>query len=98
MNKPPFALQVYKDKVPKHALFAVYENGKVENPEFVADHMEGGNWFCWDYRLWKWMTDVYPHIKNKPIHYWQLHGKKFSRFYPSGLPPAVVQQARKSKG
>ena len=95
MNQPPLALQAYRDKVPKHALFAVYENGKVENPEFVADHMEGGNWFCWDYRLWKWMSEVYPHIKNKPIHYWQLHGKKFTRFYPSNLPPAVVPKARK---
>ena len=87
MTKPPVALEAYRDKVPRHALFAVYENGKVENPEFVADHWEGGNWFCWDHRLWKWLSEVYPHIKHKPIHFWQLHDKQFSRFYPTALPP-----------
>jgi hypothetical protein len=37
--------------------------------------------------LWKWMSEVYPHIKHKPIHFWQLHDKQFTRFYPSALPP-----------
>jgi hypothetical protein len=92
--KPPLALTAYRDKVPKHALFAVYENGKVENPEFVADHMEGGNWFCWDYRLWLWTTEVYPHIKKLPIHFWQLHDKEFSRFYPTSLPPVKAAKRK----
>jgi hypothetical protein len=33
------------------------------------------------------MSEVYPHIKHKPIHFWQLHDKQFTRFFPSALPP-----------
>ena len=42
-RKPPLAVEAMANKVPcDYALILVWQNGKVENCEFVADTLDGG--------------------------------------------------------
>lgn len=74
MAKPPLKLQHYVAKMPRsiHAFFAIVD-GYVDNPEFVADYLEGDNEYCWSRNMQKWKREVLPTLKRSKVTYWELH-------------------------
>jgi hypothetical protein len=57
---PPDVLRVLGRKLPAFALIIVWEGGKVDNPEVVADYYEGDDGFVGE--MWRWKKRVFPSI------------------------------------
>lgn len=81
MRRPPLKIQLLSPKLPPHA-FVVILDGDVQNPEFVAYHMEGGNDRCWDHNLAKWKRTVLPSLRRSNCEFWQKHGKEWTVWKP----------------
>jgi hypothetical protein len=80
MKKPPQKLRELAAKLPRtgHALILVLD-GRVENPEFVAYHLNGDNDRCWDFCFNKWKRTVYPTLARSVVDYWEFHRGELSR-------------------
>lgn len=57
---PPDVLRMLGRKLPAFALVVVWEGGKVDNPEFVADYYEADDGFVGE--MWRWKKRVAPTI------------------------------------
>jgi len=77
LRKPSGNLRLLSVKLPPYALVIIYQSGKVENPEFVADYYSGteinriGHFFAFQEEWKRWKREVYPNIDvDEPYELW----------------------------
>jgi len=82
------------NKIPcPYALMLVWENGKVENAEFVADSLDGGEilwkeYFSWRGEWMRWRERVASKIpENKNYELWAKWEKDYFMVHPNDASP-----------
>ena len=91
-KKPPGTVVAMGNKIPcPYALILVWDNGKVENAEFVADMLEGGEilwkeYFSWHGEWARWKQKVLPTIPvQKNYELWAKWRKDYFMVHPDNL-------------